>query len=650
MDGYLSIDVETRSVSNLKKVGVYKYVEDPTTDLWCLAYALGDERARIWVPGMPIPETISKAIDDGVPFRAWNAAFERILWDAILVHKHGWPELELERWYCTQAEAIAMGLPRALGYTAEVLKLPVQKDTDGRKLMMKMTRPRKLKPLTWWNEPGDLRRLCLYCLSDVDAERGVGKFVQRLSPLERRIYLNDQRINDRGVCIDLDLVDSAERIVARATEEANETIRQLTDGEVTAVSQVEKITRFLQYRGVQIEDLQKATVRNLLNEGEMPPVEQRILEVRADAGKTSVTKLRKMAEVACADAHARGLLLYHGAHTGRWTGVLIQPQNFPRPEIDDPEQYIPLILDGQYDALEMMHPPLVVISSLLRSMLVPSPGCRFLCADYAQIEARVLAWVAQQKDLLADFERGGKIYEKMGALIYDIALEEVTKDSEARQVGKNSVLGAGYQMGWEKFIELVFKQTGLTLPEETAKKAIRVYRETYAMIVLFWKDANRAAMRAVLNPGNTYEVGVRGSIRFTKRGKYLWIILPNGRPLAYALPAVERRKTKVGWKNQISYFGIDSYTKKWKKQWLYGGKITENIVQAIARDLMAGAMLRAGEADYPVVLTVHDEILADVPLDHGSSDEFCHLLAKRPKWAYDCPVAVEGWEGERYHK
>lgn len=648
----LSIDFETRSTENLKKIGVYKYAEHPMTDVWCMAYAFDDEDPRIWVPGVPLRDRFVEHVLAGGEIRAWNAAFERIIWREIMVRKHGFPEADLEQFYCTQAEAIAMGLPRAMGYAAEVLKLDVEKDTEGRALMMKMTKPRKRTKAgpIWWTEKGLLRRLCLYCMDDVRVERALYKKVSRLQAHERQVYLNDQRINDLGVCIDLNLVDAATDVMERAVGEANDLIAKLTSGEVTAVSQVAKLTRWLQYRGVQVEDLQKATVRNLLNEDDMPPVEQRVLEVRADAGKTSTSKLTKMREVVCHDNRARGLLLYHGAHTGRWTGLLIQPQNFPRPEIADPEQYIPQILAGEYDALEAEHPPLVIVSSLLRNMIVASPGCRLLCADYAQIEARVLAWIAEQNDLVSDFVKGAKIYEKMGALIYDLPLEQVTKDSEARQVGKNSVLGAGYQMGADKFIELVNSSTGILLDEEKAVKAIRTYRETYDKIVLFWKDVNRAAMRAVLNPGKIYTVGRRQSIQFVKRGRWLFCILPSGRPIAYAYPKVEWVETKIGRKQSVTYYGIDSYTKKWKKQKLYGGKITENIVQAVARDLMAGAMLRAGKAEYPVVLTVHDEILADVPNDHGTLEEFCAIMAKRPKWAHDCPVEVEGWEDQRYHK
>ena len=301
-------------------------------------------------------------------------------------------------------------------------------------------------------------------------------------------------------------------------------------------------------------------------------------------------------------------------------------------------------------------PPLAVVSSLLRSMLIASPGHRLVAGDFSQVEARVLGWLAGEP--FGDLE-----YERMAAAIYRVPLADVTP--EQRQVGKFIVLGCGFQMGADRFATQFQEQTGVVLDRgkrdeegnllpgevDEADHAVRTYRETKAGIPDFWYGLQRAAMDATRNPGMVMHCGALGNIRYVVRGQFLWCVLPSGRPLAYALPRIEDRETSWGeMRPTLTYMGMDTYTRKWQRLSTYGGHLTENVVQATARDLMAEAMLRLEDAGYPVVLTVHDEVVADVPNGHGSLDEFLTIMRKSPTWADGLTLEVEGWEGERYRK
>lgn len=657
----LGIDFETRSVLDLRKVGVYKYAEHPLTDIICMAWG-SDEDVRIWYPGDPIPAELVEAVESGQPLRAWNASFERIIWREILGPRYGFPVPKNDQWFCTAAEAAAMALPRKLDDAASVLNVAHQKDKEGAKLMQKMTKPRaitkKFPELRWHDDPQDVWRLGEYCMQDVRAEQAVAKRLRRLSPSERKVYLLDQRMNDRGVMIDLPLVHAAQEIVDVELAKANRLMDQITDGGVGAVTKVADLTRWVNGAGVEMDNMQKGTVRDTLAEraDELPDSVREALELRAESGLSSLAKLKAMVAVACADGRARGLLLYHAASTGRWAGRLIQPQNFVRSTIKNVERYINQILARENDLIALEHPPLVVLSSLMRGMLRASDDHRLIAIDFAQIEARVLAWLADQKDLIELFASGGKVYEEMAAFIQSrklgrtVLASEIKNPSEERQIGKNTVLGAGFQMGWERFIAYVKEVTGIDVSEEDARAAISGYRERAPMIVNLWYDTERAAKIAVMRPGSVTSVGVNGCVKFVVREKFLWCILPSGRPLAYALPQLSERKTKYGIKTQLSYMAVNSKTHQWAREYTYGGKLVENIVQAIARDLMTSAMLRLDEASYPNVLCVHDEVVMDVPNGFGTLEEALELMKRIPKWAQGCPVAVEGWQGERYRK
>jgi DNA polymerase len=656
----LQIDYETRSRVDLKKSGVYRYAQDASTAPWCMAYAFGDEEPQIWKLGEAFPEEIADRLVEVDQVRGWNVGFERVIWKVLCVPRFNWPRLPNELFYDTAAEAAAMALPRALNKCAQVLNTPCPKDDAGHRLMMQMSKPRKptkKDPREWWDEADKLDRLYDYCKQDVRAERAVAARLRPLSLYEREVYLHTEAVNDRGVRLDRELILASQRMVEIGTVRANALMDELTKGEVTSVTKVKDLTQWLQRQGVEIENVRKDTIRDLLTDGDVEGTALEAIQLRADSAKSSTAKINAMQNCVCKDGRARALLLYHGAGTGRDSGKLIQPQNFPAVsnKVKGAEKYIPAVLKGDYDLIDTDYPVLTVISGLLRSMLVASKGCRLMSADYAQIEARVLAWIAEQNDLVEAFADGGKIYEPMAAKIYNIPVEQVTKDGPERDIGKKTILGAGFQMGAETFKNNTKIQTGVVLSDELAEAAIKAYREMYPRIKQFWYDIERAAIKAVKKPGESIHVGRGGAIQYVVRGKFLWCILPSGRPLCYALPRVERRtiKPKKGdpfEKDSLSYRATDGVTKQWKTFYAYGGLLTENVVQAMARDLMVAGSMRVEKAGYPVVLRVHDEIVADVPSERGTLEEFVRLIKVKPHWAEGLPVAAEGWEGLRYRK
>jgi DNA polymerase len=437
-------------------------------------------------------------------------------------------------------------------------------------------------------------------------------------------------------------VDALKALADEAVERANIRLRELSNGAIEAVTNVKGIVRWLEGAGVLLDDLTKQSVSEALN-GDLPDDAREVLEIRRDVGKTSVAKLVSMLCYASGvDDRARGLLLYHGASTGRWAGMGIQPQNFPRGSVKDPERLIPLVMAGDYDALEAEAPIMEIVSSLLRACFIAAPNARLVGGDFSAIEGHITAWLAGQDGMTS--------YEEMAAEIFGISPDEVENPSFERHVGKTAVLGCGYGMGWKKFQTTVYDWTGTEISKETAHLAVDTYRKTNWQIKRLWAALESAAVRAVARPGLVQTAGRNDSIRFVVRGEYLWCGLPSGRLLAYALPRLEDRLAPWGeLKKAVTFSGMNSVTKKWERRDLYGGLLTENVVQATARDLMAEAMLRVEQHGYPVVLTVHDEILAEMP-DGVFATSFDMLMAETPAWGSQIPVLVEWWEGKRFRK
>lgn len=646
----LSLDFETRSAVDLVEVGVYNYAIHPTTDVWCLAYAFDDEPIELWTLGQPFPERIRQHVAAGGALRAWNANFERTIWRSLCVPKYGWPEPSREQWYCTMAEALAMGLPASLGFAAQALKLEQGKDWDGHNLMLRLCRPRKVDKktghITWWTDDDKLSALYAYCIQDVRTERLIAGKIRRLSERERKLYLLDQTINDRGIRVDVPMIEHATTIVARGLEEVNQRLTTITDGAVGSVTKAADLKRWLDEKGFDTPTVKKSAIRDMLTEELTDEVREALL-LRQEGAKSSTAKLRSMLGHAhWQDNRMRGLLFYYGAGTGRWSGRGPQPHNFPRPELD-PHDYIDLIRSGDYDTLSLLVPPLIAVSSALRATMVAAPGAKLFGGDYAAIEARVLAWLAGQDDLLELFRKGKKVYAEFAAAALHKQPTEITKGSIDYMMGKATVLGCGFGMGHEKFIAQAKETWGLELEPETAQFLVKSYRELYSAIVGFWYDLNDAVIEAVYHPGTVHVV--RGKIKIVVRGGVLWVVLPVGRALAYHSPKIVQRKTPWGdVRDAVEVWGMDSYIKQYAPFVLYGGLLAENVTQAVARDVMADAMVRLEAEGWPVVLTVHDSIMCETTNPEATLGRFTALMKTVPEWAAGLPLDVEGWSGDRW--
>lgn len=687
-------DFETYSELDVRDVGAWRYAEHPSTEVLCLSHGYSGQKKQIWYPGLPFPQYIIDHINAGYPIEAHNCAFERAVWFMVLAPKFGVPNPKC--WIDTLAGCAYRGLPLGLDDVGEVIDLPIKKDKRGKALIQKLCKPQKptkKNPDTRCRDEALLKELYDYCIIDSEAEDSLGTTIGDLTREEFSTWVMDQRINYRGVCVDVEAVQAALHIVNTITERLEIEIQVLTDFQVSTGSEVAKILKWCQENGApHMDNLQAGTIEELLvrhkesaktGYGELPKTLARVLEIRQQLSRASAKKLIKFRDCVNKDGRVRGLLQYHGAGTGRWAGRLVQPQNFPRGGmgLNDKitgwkseqvmEYLIATIKLCDPDILELhFGDPMEAIASALRGMFVAGPGTKFYVADFAAIEARVVMWLAGQMDALKAFEDfdkgiGPDIYCVTASKIYKRPIDK-KKDPDERQLGKITVLGCGYQMSGGRLLEQARDSYGVEITMEMANLMVDTFRGDYAMVPALWKNLENAATRAIETRGFSEVAmpnGVKVGFRFVRdaAGNWLTMILPSGRKLWYYEPGLEPREIqftdketgelKTFTKNSIYYQGRNN--KKggsWGRVYTYGGMLTENAVQAIARDLMVAAMYRVEEAGYKIVLSVHDELVCEATPDRDVK-EFEHLVAgPNPAWAKGCPVAAEAWAGFRYRK
>lgn len=702
----LHVDFETRSAVDIKTAGAYVYAQSPTTDVWCLAYAFDNGPVELWTPDDYLcPPEIAAHIRAGGVIIAHNAAFERVIWRYVMAERYGWPEPKIEQWRCTMAMAYAMALPGSLDNMLAALGTDQRKDMAGHRLMRTMAKPRRVSESAhakawreasgfaarhrslgdvataeWWSKEADRlrrrwdnkepvwyddeerkQRLYAYCKDDVVGERAGGDRLVRLRPAEQALWQLDQTINDRGVYVDKRLCERAKALVAHVTAKLDREMAQVTDWEVTACSNVGQLKTWVRARGVETEALDKEVLAELLKD-DLDPNVRRALELRQEAGKASVAKIDALLRGIGRDGRAQGLLQYHAANTGRWAGRRFQPQNIRRPSEDtDVDDAIRIIMTyppaHAAELLEMLYgPPLTIVSDCLRGMIRAAPGHVLYAADFSNIEGRVLAWLAGETSKIEAFRAydrgdGPDLYKVAAGGIYHVAPADVTKPQ--RQIGKVSELACGYQGGVGAF-QTMAHTYGVKIADELAEDIVKKWRAANPNIKQYWRDLERAAYEAVESPGTL--TTVRG-VKFKVVGSFLWLQLPSGRALCYPYPQIVKKQMpwvddddRPVWKDVVAYKGVNSYTRKWETIYTYGGKLAENITQAVARDVMAEAMVRLERAGYPVILTVHDEVVSETPAGFGSVEQFEELMVELPAWATGLPVAAEAWSAERYRK
>ncbi len=710
----LSIDIETYSSVDLSKSGVYKYTEAADFAILLFAYAFDDEPVTVVdLTKDKLPEEVLGAfLTPDIVKCAHNASFERTCINKFFDFKGeyaGHPS----HWKCTMVQAATVGLPMALGQVASVLKIDAQKDTEGKKLINKFCKPckpTKANPdrtrLLPEHAPEDWAKFIEYCRQDVVVEREVRKKIINypLPDFEQELWVLDQLINDRGVAVNIPFIQNALRIddEYRARLEA-EAIK------LTGLSNPNSAAQLKTWLAAELDEdidtLRKDDVKALLaGTGEQDTVAKRVLEIRQEMSKTSIKKYTSMMKCVCSDGRIRGLFQFCGAgRTWRWAGRLVQVQNLTKNQdldVMDIDIARNIVLDGDGELLELLYDAggnpngkdryfstvTDILSQLIRTAFVATEGKRLIVCDAAAIEARIIAWLANEKWRLDVFSTHGKIYEASAAQMFGIDIATIKKglpNYALRQKGKIAELALGYGGGVGALETMGALKMGLEKKE--LKPLITAWRKANTAITQFWKDTEFAAIEAA-RVGGTHTTA-HGLVKFYMRGVLLCAELPSGRCLRYMRPKItpvtfvfvlfkattgqyergEKYMLKLEIAKRFVEASVAAYdgdpfdkwslsyeslgeNRQWQREYTYGGKLVENITQAVARDCLAVAMTRVNEAGYDIILHVHDEIVMEVPDDFGSLEHVVQIMSAPIPWARGLPLAADGFESAYYKK
>lgn len=646
----LAIDIETYSETDLIKSGVYKYVQDPAFEILLFAYAFDNDPVEVvdLAQGEVLPKEVYEALQNIFVLKtAFNANFER-----TCIAKHFYMNLTSTQWECSSVKASMLGLPLGLDAASKALKLDEEKSYAGKPLIRYFSLPCKPTKINGgrtrnlpehniekWNDFKE------YCRQDVVVEQAIRNKIAffTIPETEKKLWRLDQRMNDHGVLLDPHFVKNAIELDAVFRERLTKEAIELT-GLNNPNSAAQLKNWLTEETGSEVKKLTKESVPLLTNENSTLETVVRVLQIRQEMAKTSIKKYQAMSKVACSDSRVRGLLQYYGANrTGRWAGRLVQVQNLPRNEMHDLDLARKLVREGDLELLEICFGNVPdTLSQLIRTAFVAPAGKKFVIADFSAIEARVIAWLAGERWRMDVFNSHGKIYEASAAQMFKVPLESVTKGSPLRQKGKVSELALGYQGGPNALIAMGALKMGLQ--EEELPKLVSMWRNANKAIVRFWDTVGNAAIAAV-------EDGSRETIQyglsfFVERG-ILFIELPSKRRLAYIRPKL--KPNRFG-SLAITYEGMNQTTKQWGIQETYGGKLVENIVQAVARDCLADAMLRLDAAGFTIAMHIHDEVVIEADKDNDCMEEVNRIMGAPIPWAKGLPLRADSYESEYYKK
>jgi len=645
----LAIDIETYSKADLVKCGVYAYSESVDFEILLFAYAVDEEEVQIvdLASGEKIPDDIERAMTDpNVLKTAYNANFER-----TCLAKHFNKPMPPDQWRCSSVHALMLGLPGYLEGVAKCLKLKEQKLKEGKSLIRYFSvpcKPTKVNEGRTRNlpehDPDRWNTFKLYCKQDVEVERQIRKKLDAfpISKIEQKLWELDQKINDEGVLIDKSLVINAIQADKTFQDELFDEAILLT-GLENPNSPVQ-LKGWLMKQGIEVDSLAKKNVEALMSEVANSEV-KRLLELRQEMSKTSVKKYEAMERSVCLDQKIRGLLQFYGAsRTGRWAGRLVQIHNLPRNSMGDLHIARSLLKSGDYETINILFDSLSdVLSQLIRTAFIPSKGNRFIVADFSAVEARVIAWLAGEGWRMDVFQTHGKIYEASAAQMFKVPIETIDKGSPLRQKGKIAELALGYGGSKGALTQMGALEMGLN--EDELPELVSAWRDANPNIVKLWWAIEAAAIKAVKEKA---VVKMQYGLTFHYAKGILFIKLPSGRSLAYVRPRIGVDE-RFG-KEQLTYEGTEQGSKQWGRIPTYGGKLTENIIQAIARDCLAVAMLRLAEAGYHISFHVHDEVVLDVPIGTGSTEEVEDLMGQPIEWAPGLPLGADSFETDYYKK
>ena len=643
----LSIDIETYSSEDLIKTGVYRYAEAPDFTILLFAYAFDDEEIKIvdTASGESLPEEIVAAlVNPEITKTAYNANFERTCIASYLRM-----EMPPEQWKCSSVAASELGLPQTLAGVAEALGLQEQKDARGKALINYFSKPCKPTKVNGGrtrnlpeHDPEKWAVFREYCIQDVAVERAIKKKISRfpMAASEQKLWEVDQRILDRGVAADPQLAKNAILYNNIHKENCKKQLQTITG--LANVNSVAQLKRWIEDRtGEEVPSLDKKSLKTLLN-GTSDDILKKVLHLRAEMAKTSVAKYEAVERSICGDSRVRGILQFYGANrTGRWAGRILQVQNLPQNHLQDLDLARDLVLSGEYDTFSILFPVPQTLSELIRTVLVPETGCRFIVSDFSAIEARVIAYLADEAWRLKVFEEGGDIYCASASQMFKVPVVKHGVNGHLRQKGKIAELALGYGGSTSALTSMGALEMGLT--EEELPDLVDMWRNSNPAIVKFWRTVQDAAMDAIKGKPRVLPHG----ISFIREAGILFIGLPSGRRIAYVKPEIG--ENRFGGKS-ITYMGMDQTSKKWTRLETWGGKLVENIVQAFARDCLAENIVKLDDAGYKVVFHVHDEVVLEELKGHSSANEVAALMGQPISWAPGLPLNADAYECNYYMK
>ena len=633
----MGLDLETYSSAPLPRCGVYRYCDAPDFEILLFSYAFDDEPVQTidLASGETLPkEVVSALADPGIIKVAYNAQFERVCLSRYLGH---W--LDPHQWRCTMVMAAYLTLPGRLADAAVALGTTEKKMEEGKDLIRYFSvpcKPTKANGGRTRNRPGDAPEKWAvyrqYNAQDVETERAIRKALEKYSLPEQEweLYALDQQINDRGVRVDRLLVKQAMRVDQAFSEQAFQRAQELTGLENPG--SVNQLKAWLADQNMPMESLAKKIVQE--KAAQTDGIVAELLNLRLELSKTSVKKYEAMARCVCRDGRVHGLLQFYGANrTGRWAGRLVQAQNLPQNHLPDLELAREIVKIGDEELLDTLFASVPgTLSELIRTAFIPKDGCRFLVADFSAIEARVLAWLANEEWVLEEFRGKGKIYEATASRMFHIPQESIVKGNpnyEYRQKGKQATLSCGYGGGVG-----ALKAMGAKMPEEEMQPLVDAWRAANPNIVAFWSALDRAARTVIRRKTSAYV----GKVTLYWQDDKMFMRLPSGRNLCYQSPHFTENRFGS---DAIGYYAPNA-AGQMVVQETFGGKLAENATQAIARDILAHALLTLEQNGYPVVFHVHDEAVIEKPTGQGSLEEACRLMANATDWAEDLPLRADG--------
>lgn len=652
---HLNIDIETYSSIDLKKSGLYKYVQSDDFDVLLIAYCFDGGVVQIvdLAQGEQLPEVLVAALQSPAVIKhAYNAAFE---WYCLAKYL-GIPDPKawLPQWRCTMIHGLYCGLVRGLGKVGEALGLPEdkQKNKIGSTLIQIFCKPGKKGRVTPQQEPQKWQLFKDYCKQDVVTEMEIGRRLAAfpVPDFVQQEWEQDIRINCAGVRLDMDLAEGA---IAYSNAEKDALLQEarIVTGLANPNSPAQLKTWLERQIGTEIPSLSKEAIAEMLEDDDLPIRARRALELRQRLGKTSVSKYQSMIDCVCKDGRMRGLLQFYGAsRTGRWAGRLVQVQNLPRNYIEELDYARDLVKQGDVFGLQYAFGNVPdTLSQLIRTAFIPAEGHTFVVADFSAIEARVISWLAGESWRLQVFRTHGKIYEASASQMFGVPMERIKKGNpeySLRAKGKVAELALGYNGGPGALINMGALKMGLS--EDELPEIVDRWRAANPNIKRLWYELGDAAMQTVKTGRQTgthgllfaYEGDYSGNLRF------LSVLLPSGRKLYYANPFIGLNRFG---NPSIHYYGGKTGG-KWVELETYGGKLTENIVQAIARDCLAETLRRVEAAGYQTVMHIHDEVVLDVPDDRADLDAVVDLMRQPIPWAPDLPLNAAGFTGKYYKK